>query len=1155
MRERSPPAQRRPWRRTATALAVCLAATAPLAPLLEAGQTPSEVLLAAGAPRVGELGPGESRAYRVEPAAGGTWLLTVEQRGLDVVVELTGPDGAVTAIDGPFDRRGVESVLIENASPGGYRLVIRANEPGAPAGGYEVRVRELAAGGAGAAGENGRLAAERAMTAAGRAYQTGDRREALARYREALAAYRAAAADAEAARALYAAAVVARLVNDGKGALADAEAAVTAYQRLGDRAGEADAWNEVGLDRWLLGETAAARERFARALALHRELGEPYGEAVASANLCLMDLVAGELRAGADCYERALPLLHAAGAAALEGAARISAGRAWDVLGEPLRARDQYRQALELMGATANRLGEAQVLNNLAVLAQETGELPQALAQYDRALAIVRELDDRRWQARVLGNLGLAYDDLGEGERAAAYYRQALPLWREVADRRGEAATLTNLGQLELRRGETAEALASTEQALDLRRATEDRRGEALALVQLGRVRLAQGDAAAALAAFTDARERLAGMGDRPDEAAARRDEGRAYDALGEPERAVESLHLALDLDRAVGQRAGEAQTLFALAGAERSLGGVGSGPTTARADVEAALDVVESLRIRIPNPDLRASYAAVQHPAYELLVDLRMAEHQADPAAGADRAALEAAERARARSLADLLAEARVDVRAGVDADLLARREALVERLSAKAERALRGAPPGAGEGAAQEAERVEILQQLDLVEGEIRRASPAYAELTRPTPLTVPEIQDLLDPETLLLVYSLGEERSFLWAVSADRLASFELPPRAQLEAAAEDVHRRLSAFAPAAADENARAASALSRTLLGPVAERLGDRRLVVVADGALQVVPFGALPEPAPAAMEAAGSTNAGPTVGPSIGPTEPLLARHEVVMLPSASVLALLRRLEASRSPAPRRVAILADPVFAADDSRVAVAEQAERTEHTETAEAPRVGDAAPTPQPSRGTVRRRGLPALARLFWSRREAEAIAALAPPDQTMVALDFAADLARAEGPDLASYRAVHFATHGVIDTREPALSGLVLSLVDRRGLPQDGFLDLHAIYNLRLKADLVVLSGCETALGKEVRGEGLVGLIRGFMYAGAPRVVASLWRVEDRATAELMSRFYRALWEEGRPPAAALRAAQLAVAGERRWRDPYFWAGWVLVGDWR
>jgi CHAT domain-containing protein len=242
--------------------------------------------------------------------------------------------------------------------------------------------------------------------------------------------------------------------------------------------------------------------------------------------------------------------------------------------------------------------------------------------------------------------------------------------------------------------------------------------------------------------------------------------------------------------------------------------------------------------------------------------------------------------------------------------------------------------------------------------------------------------------------------------------------------------------------------------------------------------------------------------------------------------------------------APKRLIVLADPVFDPNDPRLTRLTKLGPAH----AKAPASRGAAETAEDSEA-------PIFERLPGSRREAEAIAALAPPADTRVDLDFDASRAEALSDRLSAYRVVHFATHGVIDAEHPALSGLALSMVDRTGQPQAGFLHLHDVYNLRLNADLVVLSGCRTALGKEVRGEGLLGLTRGFLYAGAPRVLASLWRVEDVATAALMTRFYRALWIEHLRPAAALRAAQLSLSQERRWRDPYFWAGFVLQGDWQ
>jgi len=280
---------------------------------------------------------------------------------------------------------------------------------------------------------------------------------------------------------------------------------------------------------------------------------------------------------------------------------------------------------------------------------------------------------------------------------------------------------------------------------------------------------------------------------------------------------------------------------------------------------------------------------------------------------------------------------------------------------------------------------------------------------------------------------------------------------------------------------------------------------------------------------------------------------PLIINHEIVNLPSASSLAALRRELAGRAPAPEIVAVIADPVFGGADERIqknvgnvaalnsqqAVRSAAEREVFSSALE---VGATDAQQQ-------------LQRLIFSRREADEITRLAGAKGSFKALDFAANRATALGSNLSRYRIIHFATHSLLNSQHPELSGIVLSLVDEEGRPQDGFLRLHDIYNLKLAADLVVLSACKTGLGKEIKGEGLVGLTRGFLYAGAPRVVASLWKVDDRATAELMKLFYQRMLRDGLRPAAALRSAQIDMWKQPRWAAPYYWAGFTLQGEWK
>jgi CHAT domain-containing protein len=375
----------------------------------------------------------------------------------------------------------------------------------------------------------------------------------------------------------------------------------------------------------------------------------------------------------------------------------------------------------------------------------------------------------------------------------------------------------------------------------------------------------------------------------------------------------------------------------------------------------------------------------------------------------------------------------------------------------------------------------------------------------------------------------------------VTPSSLEVFELPARADIEAAVKRAYDLLTARNQNLPGESAAArairvrkadetyldaAAKVSAILLAPAAHLIAGKRLLIVGEGVLQHLPFGALPDP-------------------GAGKPAPLMIGHEIVTAPSASVVSVLRRDTAGRKEAPKSVAIVADPVFSAGDERLA--------------STPRTAAALPAAKVAPGEGKRpageTGEQEFLRLRFSRAEADEIARLAPPTSSWKALDFDASRDTVLNADLSQYRIVHFATHSLLNSDHPELSGVVLSLVDRAGRPQNGFLRLYDIYNLRLNADLVVLSACQTALGGEIRGEGLIGLTRGFLYAGAPRVVATLWEIDDRTTSELMKHFYGAMLSRGERPAAALRAAQTAMFQTRGWDSPYYWGAFTLQGEWR
>ncbi len=1095
-------------------LAVLLAAAGPAIPA-----SPDPLQLSLGTALERAFAAGEPQVFTAGLDAGKVYLLTVEQRGIHLAVDLKGPDGgSVAAVDSPLDRWGLETVLLHPTASGVFQIEIRAERKGVGPGRCVIGLDEIAEP---TASNRERIAALAAMTQAGtilRREPTGSLDKVLAAFQEARAHFQAAGDRPGEAEAVAALAEVTHRLGKRSQAVELYREAVSRWQELKRPEREMMAWNDLGLTLWEMSELPAADEALVRGLDLAHRLGLVYQEADLRHNQCLVLHAWGGVQPALACYREASALFHQLGERKDEAAALNNLGFASFSLGEPQPAEESYRQALAIRRTIGDRAGEAQALNNLAVLYRSLGEIDEALKAYGEAREILATLDDRRQEAATLNNLGVAYSAIGETERARVYLAQALELRRSVEDRRGEIVTLSNLGLLERMSGEAGKAVSFYSQALAAARATSDVRSEGIIRGNLGETQAAAGRSAEALASFDQALALHRRTGDRSNEAVTLRRKGETLTASGQAAEALPLFEQALLASRALGDRINEALTLAARARAlrdRREPGDLGN-LERAASDAEAAITALESLRARLGNPELRAAFLGSRSDIYELRVDILMRLAASRPGQGFDRAAFEASEHARARSLLDVLRESGAEIRTGIDLRLAARQRDLERRLALKADRRQTLLARGKADQAPSpeirtlEIESEQIRAELDNLDAEIRRRHPRYADLTHPGAASTQEVQALLDPGTLLLEYSLGRERSYLWAVDATVLHSFVLPGREEIERAARAFHEALSTPAPSTGGGNRkRLGQALSRMLLGPVAGDLGDRRLVIVPDGALNYIPFDVLPDPR------------------SKDRPNPLVVRHEVVELPSASVLAAERR-ETARRPRARELAIvLADPVFQADDPRV-------------------------TPSGKRGPS---VAPRLDRLRFSRQEARGIATLAPPGAVTTRLDFAAGRDFVLSGGLRDFRYIHFATHGVFDAERPDLSGLALSRVDPAGNPREGFLRLRDIYGLDLTADLVVLSGCQTALGKEIRGEGLLGLTRGFLYAGAARVVASLWWIDDRATAALMSAFYRGLWAEGLRPAAALRKARLSLARQHRFRDPSYWGAFVLQGDWQ
>src|SRR5215204_4391882 len=868
-----------------------------------------------------------------------------------------------------------------------------------------------------------------------------------------------------------------------------------------------------------------------------------------------------------DKLESARGLLHSLNFPEGEAVILILTGYAYSQLKQDQKAIEQLERSVSLFRAAGKPRGEALALLQLGQLQGMRGDMQKALDNLTRALAQFRAAGDPDGEMITLVTLAGLKVVLGKPEEMISYYAQVLEISRTAASREREANPLPALGPLYDLMGQNVmeqpqKGREGLEQLLAVSRSFHIPRGEALALLMLGLYHSLEFEPQKALGYYEQSLPLFRGEKDRFGEGTALF--GVCMSRISSRDKkGFDDCAQALMIQRATGNIEAEALTLKQIAIGENDRGNLAA----SQAAIESAIAIIESDRTRVINPQLRLSYFEGAQHYYDFYLELLMRLHRQHPKEGYDGRALEVSERARARSLLETLKEANADIRQGVDAALLEREREIQRRLNARAEAQRQLVSQKYSEAQATKmAEEIQrLIEDLQQVETEIKQRNPRYAALMLPRPLTLKEIQtQVLDPETLLLEYSLGEERSYVWAVTSSSSTSYELPKRAEIETAARRLYDLLNArntWTKNETDEQRSvrvsfcdaeipaAAATLSRMVLAPVAGQLGNRRLIIVADDVLHFVPFALLP----VASGGASSTNRQRRA------TRPLIENHEIVNLPSASTLAVIRGEVAGRNRASKSVVALADPVFMKDDERVrTVKDKNLLNEVLKTVDESLMGGKSKDRQLVKATeetgVASDGVN-VSRLPGTRQEAEQIVAMVPTNERRLALDFAASRETVTSAELSQYRYVHLSTHGLLNSVHPELSGLVFSLVNERGEPQDGFLRAHEIFNLKLSPEVVVLSACQTGMGTNIRGEGLVSLTRGFMYAGAPRVVVSLWGVSDLGTTELMVRFYHGMLKEGMRPVAALRAAQVSLMNDKRWASPYYWAPFTLQGEWR
>jgi CHAT domain-containing protein len=976
------------------------------------------------------LAGGDTDVYNVDLEAGQFLAAVVDQRGIDVSVDVVDPDSRrLFRADSPNGSFGPEVIDLVAERGGRYRLEVGAL-PGLPAGKYCARVAILRRA----------AASDRKVSLATAAYYQAraldkdlEHRKpnfwpAAAKYEEAARLFRDLPERRREAEALY---YLGRLYHDftfPSGAEASLERAAKIYAALHDPIFLANSLNELGRCYSDRGDTELARTTYDAALGFWRQLHDIEGEATTLHNLGVLQQLSGQRWDALGSFHSAIEGWRRLGGHPL-AAAKTMAGLGWvygSLANWPL-AIAAHQEMFALARAAHDRRGMAVALTQLGSLYGISGWPQGGILHLEWALRLLHGSEHLLDQATVLNGLGVSFRGLGRFAEARSAYKEALRLYGLLAQPRAEAAAWGNLGQ-------------------------------------------------------------VANSTQMPDEA-------------------MEDFARDLLLAQQQHDTAEQARALSGMAAAQAQRGNLAS----AQERAEQAVAMIESLRQSAARRDLQITYMAANEGIYDLLIRVLMLRHRQQPGAGYDLLALARSEQSRARALFDLL---RLAAPAGADPSLLEQRRLILADIS---RREIEQQNPVAIPDEAQTARHAlaDLSDRLHEVDLRIRRGNEHGPPHLPAEPAAIDRLRESLlgkspfDTNTLLLEYHLDTPASYLWVVSADGVVSFELAGREILDPLILATYQGL-ATAAGNSESSAAAGSpevSLSRSLLGPLTRLLGTKHLLIAADGALQYIPFAALPDP---------------------GGGGPLLLHHEVAVVPSLSVLAALRARAGTHRNGSRPIAILADPVFDATDPRLA----------------------AVVPPASTSIPRDVFLP---RLVHSRAEADFAAGLAGRSRSLEALDFRATRKLATSGTLAEYRIVHFATHGLLRTDFPESSALVLSRFDAGGNAVDGYLRVPDIEALNLSTYLVVLSSCST-VGTETVGEGMVGLPQAFFTAGAQRVIATLWAVDDGSSSALMQEFYRHLLGNAEAPAEALRAAQLTIRSRPEWSAPRHWAGFVLSGTW-
>ncbi|HSE19839.1 MAG TPA: CHAT domain-containing protein [Pyrinomonadaceae bacterium] len=787
-----------------------------------------------------------------------------------------------------------------------------------------------------------------------------------------------------------------------------------------------------------------------------------------------------------------------------------------------VEAAQDFERALNLASSTGDTTLQAESLVYLGYIEYRKEAWSELFSFMMRAEDLIDKESEPYLMGRIAAGYAEGFIETGLPEIGLQKYEEAREYYSRTETPRPVAVASWGIGKAQYILQQYPEALDTLQRTLAVAESNNFPSVAAQCHDYLGRTYAAMNQPEQALQHFETALDSYMHLVNPLEEARLRAIIGQLYQTQGKPDEALQFYQEALRKFDDLKDPIDRAVTLFAMGQLEMKRGDY----KTAESLLRQSIETTEGIRSKSTTRDLTFALSAKVYDRYSQYIQCLLRRNDRQAAVQA----FEISESARARSLAEFLRDTEIDLLARVDPELSKQEKSLRHSMRAKENEKenLFKIKYDKEELERLNAELAQLQEQYKSLSAAISKRYPAYDQIAQPRGWDLARIQDevIKDDDTILLEYMLDTDKSHVWAITRNSFNSYEIT--GDVNKVAEIIYN-LSKD-PAKDDSENRltqAAQTLSQMVLSPVASQLHKRRIIVIADGSLNYIPFQMLPSP--------------------VFNSEPLVAHHEIIYAPSASILGELREEVAQRGVRSKVLAAFGNPAFGTG--------QKKPNEEVAAAKTSADGNLRYALRDIELNGDSFDLSKVGQLFFAEREINNLREIATPAETFAVTGFAANRDQLFTMDLSQYAILHFATHGLLDPKRPEYSGILLSTVDNQGKELKGFIGLQDVYSLRAPVDLVVLSACRTGLGKDVRGEGLVGLTRGFMYAGATTVVASLWKVDDEATAELMKLFYREMLQNHKTPDEALRIAQNSIRLKPEWSAPHFWAGFTLQGEYR